>query len=53
MQYKRYETRASFLEGIESKAELDYVKSLGIAYAQGFYIGHPQLKPLPLRKVLI
>ncbi|RSL30986.1 EAL domain-containing protein [Salibacterium salarium] len=28
-------------EGIEEKAELDYVKKAGFSYAQGYYIGKP------------
>jgi len=31
-------------EGIEIPEELDYVKSLGIPYAQGFSLGYPQEK---------
>lgn len=29
-------------EGIESKAELEYLKSIGIKYGQGFYIQRPE-----------
>ncbi len=40
-------------EGVETKAEYDYVKALGLAYAQGYYIARPQPKPFTLRKALI
>ncbi len=33
-------------EGIESKAELDYLSSVGIRYFQGYYFARPQLEYL-------
>ncbi|MGJ9384771.1 EAL domain-containing protein [Salipaludibacillus sp. CF4.18] len=32
-------------EGIEEKAELATIRELGITFAQGFFIGHPQTSP--------
>ncbi|QFY42416.1 EAL domain-containing protein [Candidatus Methylospira mobilis] len=33
-------------EGIEEEAELRAIRGIGIAYAQGFYIGRPQSEPI-------
>ena len=44
-------------EGIESEADFKMVRELGIAYGQGFFIGHPHAKPAvelaaPVRRAL-
>lgn len=33
-------------EGIESKAELDYLSAVGIRYFQGYYFARPELEQL-------
>lgn len=33
-------------EGVETKEELEYILSVGVDYAQGYYYGKPQAEPL-------
>ena len=40
--------RKIVVEGIETKEQFDYLESLGITYAQGFYFS----KPLPEKEFL-
>jgi EAL domain-containing protein (putative c-di-GMP-specific phosphodiesterase class I) len=35
-------------EGIETKAELDFLVSSGIRYVQGFYFAKPEFEKLPV-----
>ncbi len=38
-------------EGIESRAELDALRDLGVDYGQGYYLARPE--PLPLKAIVI
>jgi len=39
-------------EGIETPAELDTLRALGIRWGQGFYLGRPATVPLPTRSAV-
>jgi len=32
-------------EGVETEEDLDFVRSIGVPYAQGFFLGRPQQVP--------
>ncbi len=38
-------------EGIETRAELDAPRDLGVAYGQGYYLARPE--PMPLKEIVI